>query len=29
MNTALAMSIGEAINAMLILGVLALLLVRH
>jgi hypothetical protein len=29
MNTGIAISMGEAINAMLVLGVLAILLVRH
>jgi hypothetical protein len=29
MNTGIAISMGEAINAMLVLGVLALLLVRN
>ena len=29
MNTGIAISMGEAINAMLVLGVLAILLMRH
>lgn len=29
MNTGIAISMGEAINAMLMLGILAILLVRH